>query len=130
MTTKKNTVNWNDLNDINTDVEPISQDVEPIDEEIEPTQKPSKSQKSKGGSKPKSEKSNPKPTKTTILDESELWKVLVRHQSEFGFPQLTDLLAKQKKNVVLDENKVGFTRTPAASAIIKIFRILNQEGFQ
>lgn len=109
---------------LNDDVDSTENEIESTNEKIESTNSSPK----QTGKKPN--KSNKILDPEKILDETKLWKTLVQHQNDFGFTQLINLLAKQNKNLKLDENTVLFSRTPAVNAIIKIFRLLNQEGFQ
>lgn len=106
-----------------------------LNDDVDSTENAIDSTNEKVDSIPKSNKkkssTQSKIDSTKILDETELWKKLLEHKSDFGMKELLALLTSLPvgsiKNLV--NEKVSFKRTPAASAIIKIYRILLQEGF-
>jgi hypothetical protein len=67
-----------------------------------------------------------------ILDLSSLWGVLCDLRGGFGVNGLMALLTTKLENSIpkLSKSHVDFKRTPAAEAIITLFRELKRRGFQ
>lgn len=67
-----------------------------------------------------------------ILEISSLWSEMCDLKADFGMKSLLCLLSKKRQYEVLklSKNKVAFSRTPAATAIIKLYRHLKAEGFE